>query len=90
MNGNGLLPSGGGLARGLGLPSGGGLDSGGFKSRRPAVQVQMLSGMHDQVQSAKEMFDELHPDNFTNEDGSEITDLKENDIMVPKKNCKIC
>ena len=65
MSGNGLLPSGGGMSRGLGLPSGGGLDSSGFKNRRPAVQEQMLSGGKAQFDEANELMDELHPDNFT-------------------------
>ena len=47
LTGKGVLPEGGGLARGLGLPSGGGLDSSGFKNRRPAVQAEMLSSTKD-------------------------------------------
>jgi len=40
---DGILADGGGMARGGGLGSGGGLDSSGFKNRRPAVQIAMLS-----------------------------------------------
>jgi hypothetical protein len=48
LTGDGVLPSGGGLARGLGLPSGGGLDNSGFKNRRPAIQAEMLSTTKDE------------------------------------------
>ena len=72
MSGNGLLPSGGGMSRGLGLPSGGGLDSSGFKNRRPAVQEQMLSGAKAQLDEARELRDELNPDNFARVKAKEL------------------
>jgi len=43
LTGDGILANGGGMARGGGLGSGGGLDSSGFKNRRPAIQIAMLS-----------------------------------------------
>ena len=87
MNGNGLLPDGGGLMKGLGLPSGGGLDSSGFKSRRPAVQAQMLSGLKEQVESTKEEIKELlDPNNFTDEHGNAAPLANPDEIVVPKDN----
>ena len=48
LTGQGILAEGGGMAHGGGLGSGGGLDSSGFKNRRPAVQVAMLSTTKDE------------------------------------------
>ena len=87
MNGNGLLPDGGGLMKGLGLPSGGGLDSSGFKSRRPAVQAQMLSGLKEQVESTREEMVKLtDPNNFTDEHGNAPPYGDLDEIIVPKDN----
>ena len=47
LTGNGVLPSGKGLARGGGLGSGGGLDNSGFKNRRPAIQAEILTTYKD-------------------------------------------
>jgi hypothetical protein len=47
LTGQGILANGGGMAHGGGLGSGGGLDNAGFKNRRPAVQVAMLSNDKD-------------------------------------------
>ena len=48
LTGDGILAEGGGMDRGGGLGSGGGLDSSGFKNRRPAVQIAMLSNDKDE------------------------------------------
>ena len=87
MNGDGLLPDGGGLMKGLGLPSGGGLDSSGFKSRRPAVQAQMLSGLKEHVESTREDLAKItDPDNFTDEHGNVPPFANPDEILVPKDN----
>ena len=73
MSGNGIMARGGGIGRGDGLPIGGGLDSSGFKSRRPAVQEQMLSGsiMKETLDEFEGILNELDPDNFTPVDSEE-------------------
>ena len=87
MSGNGVLPNGGGLMKGLGLPSGGGLDSSGFKSRRPAVQAQMLSGLKEHVESTKEELEKLlDANNFTDEHGNPPPFVNDDEILVPKDN----
>jgi len=71
LSGDGILPEGGGLARGLGLGSGGDLDSSGFKNRKPAIQEQMLSTTKDDnVIRADENMAQLQSVDF-DEDGTD-------------------
>ena len=73
LTGQGVLPSGGGLARGLGMPSGGGLDSSGFKNRKPAIQTEMLTTIPNEREEEAEhditQINKLNHIEYTNKRG---------------------